>query len=103
MAFELKAGPFEPEYAGKMDFYLNLLNDKERTPDDQPSIGVILCAEKDDVEVEYALRTKANPIGVVTYELRSRLPDEMKGKLPSAKQLRTAVRSVLPESNGMEQ
>jgi predicted nuclease of restriction endonuclease-like (RecB) superfamily len=97
VAFELKIGPFEPEYAGKMDFYLNLLNDRERGPGDQPSIGVILCAEKDDIEVEYALRTKNNPIGVATYELQSRLPDEMKGKLPSARQLRAAVRSVLPE------
>jgi predicted nuclease of restriction endonuclease-like (RecB) superfamily len=100
VAFELKVGPFEPEYAGKMDFYLNLLNDKERGPDDQPSIGVILCAEKDDIEVEYALRTKANPIGVATYELQSRLPAEMRGKLPSARQLRAAVRSVLPEGKG---
>jgi predicted nuclease of restriction endonuclease-like (RecB) superfamily len=99
VAFELKVGPFEPEYAGKMDFYLNLLNDKERGPDDQPSIGVILCAEKDDIEVEYALRTKANPIGVATYELQSKLPPAMKGKLPSARQLRAAVRSVLPEGN----
>ncbi len=97
VAFELKVGPFEPEYAGKMDFYLNLLNDKERGPDDQPSIGVILCAEKDDIEVEYALRTKANPIGVATYTLQSRLPADMKGKLPTARQLRAAVRSVLPE------
>jgi len=63
VAFDLKVGPFEPEFAGKMDFYLNLLNDKERGPDDQPSIGIILCAEKDDVEVEYALRSKGNPIG----------------------------------------
>ena len=54
VAFELKVGSFEPEYAGKMDFYLNLLNDKERAADDNPSIGIILCAEKDDVEVEYA-------------------------------------------------
>jgi predicted nuclease of restriction endonuclease-like (RecB) superfamily len=46
VAFELKVGPFEPEYAGKMDFYLNLLNDKERAPEDQPSIGIILCAQK---------------------------------------------------------
>jgi predicted nuclease of restriction endonuclease-like (RecB) superfamily len=61
VAFELKVGPFEPEYVGKMDFYLNLLNDKERGPDDQLSIGVILCAEKDDIEAGYALRTKANP------------------------------------------
>jgi len=44
VAFDLKVGPFEPEYAGKMDFYLNLLNDKERAPGDQPSIGIILCA-----------------------------------------------------------
>jgi hypothetical protein len=100
VAFELKVGPFEPEYAGKMDFYLNLLNDKERGPDDQRSIGVILCAEKDDIEVEYALRSKVNPIGVATYELQSKLPPAMKGKLPSARQLRAAVRSVLPEEKG---
>jgi predicted nuclease of restriction endonuclease-like (RecB) superfamily len=96
VAFELKVGPFEPEYAGKMDFYLNLLNDKERAPDDNPSIGIILCAEKDDVEVEYALRTKRNPIGVAAYQLQSRLPSELKGKLPTAKQLSAAVRAALP-------
>ena len=55
VAFDLKIGSFEPEHAGKMDFYLNLLNEKERDPDDQPSIGIILCAEKDDIEVEFAL------------------------------------------------
>jgi len=92
IAFELKVGPFEPEHAGKMDFYLNLLNDKERGEGDQPSIGIILCAEKDDVEVEYALRTKANPIGVAAYELQSKLPGELKGKLPTAKQLADVVR-----------
>jgi predicted nuclease of restriction endonuclease-like (RecB) superfamily len=92
VAFDLKVGPFEPEHAGKMDFYLNLLNDKERGPEDQPSIGIILCAEKDDVEVEYALRTKANPIGVAVYELQSQLPGELKGKLPTTKQLADVVR-----------
>ena len=97
VAFELKVGPFEPEHAGKMDFYLNLLNDKERGDGDQPSIGIILCAEKDDVEVEYALRTKANPIGVAAYQLQSKLPANLKGKLPTAKQLADVVRSVLPE------
>jgi predicted nuclease of restriction endonuclease-like (RecB) superfamily len=98
VAFELKVGPFEPEHAGKMDFYLNLLNDTERAPEDRPSIGIILCAEKDDVEVEYALRTKANPIGVAAYQLQSKLPADLKGKLPTAKQLADIVRSVLPES-----
>ena len=97
VAFELKIGPFQPEFAGKMDFYLNLLNDKERGPDDQPSIGIILCAEKDDVEVEYALRTKANPIGVAVYQLQSKLPGEFKGKLPTAKQLASIVRAEMEE------
>ena len=56
---------------------------------DQPSIGIILCAEKDDVEVEYALRTKANPIGVVAYQLQP--------KLPTAKPPACVVRAVFPE------
>lgn len=97
VAFDLKIGAFEPEHAGKMDFYLNLLNEKERRADDRPSIGIILCAEKDDVEVEFALKTKANPIGVAEYQLQSKLPAEFKGKLPTAKQLAEVVRSVLPE------
>lgn len=96
VAFDLKLGPFEPEHAGKMDFYLNLLNETERAPDDRPSIGIILCAEKDDIEVEFALKTKTNPIGVAEYELRGRLPAEFKGRLPTAKQLADAVREALP-------
>ena len=99
VAFDLKVGPFEPEFAGKMDFYLNLLNDQQRGPDDQPSIGIILCAEKDDVEVEYALRSKSNPIGVAAYRLQSHLPADLKGKLPTAKQLSDVVRAALPEKN----
>lgn len=96
VAFELKVRPFEPEFAGKMDFYLNVLNEKERGPDDQPSIGIILCAQKDGLEVEFALKGKANPIGVAEYQLQPRLPAELKGKLPSAKQLADAVGAALP-------
>ena len=95
VAFDLKISPFEPEHAGKMDFYLNLLNEKERSSGDQPSIGIILCAEKDDVEVEFALKTKANPIGVAEYQLQARLPAEFKGRLPTAKQLADAVRATM--------
>lgn len=79
-----------------MDFYLNLLNEKERGPEDRPSIGIILCAEKDDVEVEFALRTKTNPIGVAEYPLQDTLPAEFKGKLPTAKQLAEVAREFLP-------
>jgi hypothetical protein len=96
VGFDPKIGPFEPEFAGKMDFYLNLLNEKERPPDDQPSIGIILCAEKDNLEVEFALKTKGNPIAVAQYHLQPELPTELKGKLPSARQLANAVRPTLP-------
>jgi hypothetical protein len=91
VAIELKIGEFEPEFAGKMDFYLNLLNDRERAPDDNPSIGIILCAEKDDLEVEFALKSKANPIGVAEYQLKTTLPKELQGKLPSAEELGQAI------------
>ena len=92
VAFELKAGPFEPEYAGKMDFYLNVLNEKERAKDDNPSIGIILCAEKDNLEVEFALKSKTNPIGVAEYQRQATLPKELRGKLPTPKQLSAALR-----------
>jgi hypothetical protein len=81
-----------------MDFYLNLLNEKERAPDDQPSIGIILRAEKDDVEVEFALKTKTNPIGVAEYQLQPNLPAEFKGRLPSARQLSDVVRKAKQEA-----
>lgn len=87
VAVELKVGPFTPEHAGKMDFYLNLLNETERAPDDNPSIGIILCAEKDSLEVEFALKSKANPIGVAEYQLQRTLPEELAGKLPTSEQL----------------
>ena len=91
VAFELKIGEFQPEFAGKMDFYLNVLNEKERATDDNPSIGIILCAEKDDVEVEFALKSKTNPIGVAEYYLEPSLPKELRGKLPTAEELGAAI------------
>ncbi|MEQ8214367.1 MAG: PDDEXK nuclease domain-containing protein [Smithellaceae bacterium] len=87
----MKRGDFKPEYAGKMDFYLNVLNERERAPEDNPSIGIILCAKKDDMVVEFSLRTKTNPIGVAEYHLTKRLPKEFKGKLPTEKELRSAL------------
>ena len=98
VAVELKVGKFEPEYAGKMDFYLNLLNDKERAPGDALSIGIILCAEKDTLEVEFALKSKTNPIGVAEYQLQAALPAKLRGKLPTAQQLEEAMRGALPRS-----
>jgi predicted nuclease of restriction endonuclease-like (RecB) superfamily len=95
VAFDLKVVPFQPEHAGKMDFYLNLLNEKERGPGDQPSIGIVLCAGKNDVVVEFALKSKTNPIGVAEYQLQSKLPAELKGQMPTARQLSDAVRDAM--------
>ncbi len=91
IAIELKIGEFKPEFAGKMDFYLNVLNETERASDDNPSIGIILCAEKDDVVVEFALKSKTNPIGIAEYQMNPTLPKELKGKLPTAKELGEAI------------
>ncbi len=87
VVIELKTGKFKPEYAGKMDFYLNVLNDREKALDDNSSIGIILCAEKDKLEVEYSLKTKQNPIGVAEYRLHHKLPDEFKENLPTEDEL----------------
>ncbi len=83
----------ETFYGGIMDFYLNLLNDLERGPGNQMSIGIILCAEKDVVEVEYALRSKANPIGVAACQLYPELPGELEGKLPNSRQLADVMKA----------
>jgi len=95
VAVELKTGAFEPEYAGKMDFYLNLLDEQVRLKDENPSIGIILCAEKENIVVEYALRSVKKPVGVAEYYLTKKLPKELMGKLPSAKDLKLPLRQEL--------
>ena len=69
VAVDLKIGDFLPEYAGKMNYYLSLLDRIERQPDENPSIGIILCAEKDHVQVELALEDMGKPIGVADYQM----------------------------------
>ena len=88
VAIELKTVEFEPEFAGKMNFYLELLDEQVKTDDDNPTIGIILCPEKDDVEVEYALRTSSKPIGVSEYKLTHQLPEKLKGKIPNKEELK---------------
>ena len=83
VAIELKVGAFKPEYAGKMQFYLSALNDRAKLPDENPSIGIILCKDKSRTIVEYALKDTKKPIGVSTYKLTEKLPRELKKYLPS--------------------
>jgi len=83
VAVELKIGEFEPEFVGKMQFYLAALDATVRQDDENPSIGIILCKEKTRTIVEYALHDARKPIGVATYEITKTLPKNLKDQLPS--------------------
>lgn len=87
IAVELKIGKFKPEYAGKMNFYLSALNDIVRLEDENPSIGIIICKEKNRTVVEYSLRDSKKPIGVSSYQLSEKLPAELQVFLPSAEEI----------------
>jgi len=91
VAIELKAVEFEPEFVGKLDFYLQLIDENLKQTDDNPSIGILLCTEKNHLEVEYALRTSSKPIGVAQYQLTKKLPDFYQGKLPTAEELNKLI------------
>lgn len=82
IAIELKIGEFKPEYKGKMEFYLNVLNDTVKLPHENPTIGIIICKSKKRTTVEYALKSSNLPIGVATYSLSSQLPEDYKKLLP---------------------
>lgn len=99
VAIELKSGGFQPEYAGKMNFYLNLLDDLVREPGENPSIGIILCAERDRIEVEYALRNINKPVGVAEYSLTRELPENLADKLPDAKMIEEEILKELGEND----
>lgn len=87
VAIELKISEFTPEYVGKMQFYLAVLDDMVRMKDENPSIGIIICKTKDKTVVEYALRESNKPIGVATYRIVTRLPKELKGELPGLEEV----------------
>ena len=95
VAIELKTGKFEPEYAGKMDFYLNLLDEQIKLKDENPSIGIILCADKDQIVVEYALRSVKKPIGISEYYLTKKLPKYLVGNIPIADALKQPIKEGL--------
>ena len=86
VVIDLKTGDFEPEFAGKMNFYLSIVDDQLRTTDDQPSIGIILCKGKSKLVVEYALRGMNKPIGVSEFTMTRALPKKLKGNMPTVEE-----------------
>lgn len=97
VAIELKVGEFLPEYKGKMEFYLSLLNDKVRLPHENDSIGIIICKEKNRTIVEYSLKTSKLPIGVATYTLTDTLPKSYQNLLPSSKEISDKINKYFSE------
>ena len=96
---ELKAGEFKPEYTGKLNFYLSAVDDRMRRSEDKPTIGLLLCREKDRIEVEYALRDVRKPIGVAEWQTKlvRRLPSNLRPSLPTVREIEAALAPLTHE------
>jgi predicted nuclease of restriction endonuclease-like (RecB) superfamily len=94
IAIELKTGNFKPEYAGKMQFYLTALDETMKLPEENPSIGIIVCKNKNRTKVEYTLKATNKPIGVATYSYYDSLPEEMRSLLPSPDKIANIITEI---------
>ena len=103
IVIDLKMGKFEPAFSGQINFYVNAVDDLLRHPDDQPTIGMVLCKSKENTIVEYALRGINTPIGVSTHSIEE-LPEQLQDSLPTVEQLQQELNSAAAEieskSNG---
>ena len=92
---ELKATPFKPEYAGQLNFYINVVEDKLRGKDDNKTIGLLLCKGKDEIVAQYALTGYDQPIGISDYQLSKAVPENLKSALPSIEQVEEELTMLL--------
>ena len=99
---ELKTGPFKPEWAGKLNFYLSAVDDLLRTKPDGPTIGLLLCESHNSPIVEYALRDIAKPSGVSTYRVTRQLPEPLQAEVPSIEALQEVVEKLRSEIQDMK-
>jgi len=98
VVIELKKGKFKPEYAGKLNFYCNVVNDRMKQPSDQPTIGLILCQERSRLLAEYSFAGIDKPIGISTYELTRALPKDMKSALPTVEEIEAELSEVAKQA-----
>jgi len=91
VVFELKMGDFKPEYAGKLNFYVNTVNNQLRGSKDKPTIGVLLCKTPNETVVRFSLQGIESPIGVAEYQLAQALPKQLKGEMPSVEELEAEI------------
>ena len=101
--FELKVGAFEPEYAGKLSFYLAAVNGTMRTPVEGPTIGVLLCESRSGRMVEFALENTNQPIGVATYYVTRELPGSIQDEVPTVEDLEEVVAKLRTEIETLRQ
>lgn len=88
VAVELKTGPFRPAYLGQLNLYLRVLDDFVRKPNENPSIGIVLCKSADKTYAEYAIRDYDKPMGVATYKTASDMPERLRNALPDVEELK---------------
>jgi len=94
---ELKATPFKPEYAGQLNFYLNVVNDKLKGEHDNNTIGLLLCRGKDEIVAQYSLEGYNQPMGVSDYQLSTAIPDELKSALPTIEEVEQELSYLLEQ------
>ena len=94
VVIELKVGDFEPEYIGKLGFYISAINHQRKKESDNPTIGMVICKDKDHIEVQYSLEASNQPIGISEYETSKSLPDNLKSSLPSVEALEEELRKI---------
>ncbi len=99
VVIELKTGDFEPEHAGKLNFYIKAVDEQLKRAGDQPSIGILLCKQKDKLVAEYALSDINKPMGVSEYQLTQSLPDNLKPSLPSIAMIEAELAKELGEND----
>ena len=92
---KLKATPFKPEYAGQLNFYINVVDDKLRGENDNKTIGLLLCKGKDEIVAQYALTGYDQPIGISDYQLSKAVPENLKSALPSIEQVEEELTMLL--------
>jgi hypothetical protein len=93
MVIELKNTKFIPEYAGKINFYLSAIDTLLKTNEDKPTIGLLLCRDKDNIEAEFALRDLNKPIGISEFQLTEILPEEFKSSLPTIEEIENELKN----------
>lgn len=91
VVIELKTGEFKPEYAGQLNFYLSAVDGLMKQPQDNPTIGLLLCKSKNNLVAEYSLKDMSKPIGVSEYRITSHLPAELEKQLPSVEDIQKRI------------